>query len=176
MMVDWVISMMNLRSLPFSVYVCDDWWARCAKQKLADSHRRAVGIATTSRVFTDLLSNSLKRSLRFSPGYEGTENVFYFLSEQKFVYTCIFARVFTNLSFSRQKGPNLNYNAGKMAWILDPELPCDQACHRVHATTERYKGIQPVYMWEVEPLARFNLGSGWTSRHTKSCCCLHEEV
>ena len=33
----------------------------------------------SSRVFTDLLSNSPKRSPRFSPGYEGTENMFYFL-------------------------------------------------------------------------------------------------
>ena len=34
-----------------------------------------------SRVFTDLLSNSPKRSPLFSPGYEGTENMFYFLNE-----------------------------------------------------------------------------------------------
>ena len=32
-----------------------------------------------SRVFTDLLSNSPKRSPRFSPAYEDTENMFYFL-------------------------------------------------------------------------------------------------
>ena len=31
--------------------------------------------------FTDLLSNSPKRSPRFSPGSEGTENMFYFLNE-----------------------------------------------------------------------------------------------
>ena len=30
-------------------------------------------------VFTSLLSNSRKRSHRFSPSYEGTENMFYFL-------------------------------------------------------------------------------------------------
>ena len=36
---------------------------------------------TASRVFTDLLSNSPKRSPRFLPGYEGTENMFYFLNE-----------------------------------------------------------------------------------------------
>ena len=35
---------------------------------------------TASRVFTDLLSNSPKRSPRFSPSYEGTENMFYFLN------------------------------------------------------------------------------------------------
>ena len=34
--------------------------------------------STASRVFTDLLSNSPKRSPRFSAGYEGTENMFYF--------------------------------------------------------------------------------------------------
>ena len=34
---------------------------------------------TASQVFTDLLSNSPKHSPRFSPGYEGTENMFYFL-------------------------------------------------------------------------------------------------
>ena len=36
--------------------------------------------STVSRVFTDLLSNSHKRLSWFSPGYEGTENMFYFLS------------------------------------------------------------------------------------------------
>ena len=36
---------------------------------------------TQSRVFTDLLSNSLERLPRFSPGYEGTENMFYFVNE-----------------------------------------------------------------------------------------------
>ena len=35
--------------------------------------------STVSRVFTDLLSNSPKRSPRFSLGYEDTENMFYFL-------------------------------------------------------------------------------------------------
>ena len=39
---------------------------------------------TASRAFTDLLSNSPKRSPRFSPGYEGTENMFYFLSEKAY--------------------------------------------------------------------------------------------
>ena len=34
------------------------------------------------QVFTDLLSNSVKRSPRFSPGYEGTENMFYFLNNE----------------------------------------------------------------------------------------------
>ena len=34
---------------------------------------------TASRVFTNLLSNSPKRSPWFSPGYESTENMFYFL-------------------------------------------------------------------------------------------------
>ena len=34
-----------------------------------------------SRVFTDLLTNSPKRSPRFSPGFEGTENMFYFLND-----------------------------------------------------------------------------------------------
>ena len=40
-----------------------------------------------SRVFTDLLLNSPKHSPRFSPGYEGMENMFYFLSKlQYFVF------------------------------------------------------------------------------------------
>ena len=39
-----------------------------------------VKTLTASRVFTDLLSNSPKRSTPFSPGHEGTENMFYFLS------------------------------------------------------------------------------------------------
>ena len=38
-------------------------------------------VTTASRVFTDLLSKSPKRSPRFSPGYEGTEKMFYFLSK-----------------------------------------------------------------------------------------------
>ena len=33
---------------------------------------------TASRVFTELLSNSPKPLPRFSPGYEGMENMFYF--------------------------------------------------------------------------------------------------
>ena len=36
--------------------------------------------STASQVFTDLLSNSPKRSPRFSPGYKGTENIFNFLN------------------------------------------------------------------------------------------------
>ena len=32
--------------------------------------------STAPQVFTDLLSNSPKRSPRFSPGYEGSENMF----------------------------------------------------------------------------------------------------
>ena len=47
---------------------------------LGDSY----GYATqkdASRVFTDLLLNSPKHLPRFSPGYEGTENMFYFLNE-----------------------------------------------------------------------------------------------
>ena len=36
--------------------------------------------STTSRVFTDLLSNSPKRLPWFSPEYEGTENMFCFLN------------------------------------------------------------------------------------------------
>ena len=34
----------------------------------------------------------------------------------KLTYTCIFARVFTNLSFLRRRKLNLNHNAGKIAW------------------------------------------------------------
>ena len=37
--------------------------------------------STASRVFTDLLLNSPKRSPQFSPGYEDMENMFYFLNE-----------------------------------------------------------------------------------------------
>ena len=39
-----------------------------------------------SRVFTDLLSNSPKHSPRLSPGYEGTENMFYFLNTKKYQF------------------------------------------------------------------------------------------
>ena len=53
--------------------------------------------STASRVFTDLLSNSPKCWPRFSPGYEGTENMFYFLNvvyilnpRWKFRYVIIF--------------------------------------------------------------------------------------
>ena len=38
-------------------------------------------VSQNSRVFTDLLLNSPKRSPRFSPGYDGMENMFYFLTE-----------------------------------------------------------------------------------------------
>ena len=37
-------------------------------------------LSTAPRVFTDLLSNSPKCLPRFSPGYEGTDNMFYFLN------------------------------------------------------------------------------------------------
>ena len=39
-------------------------------------------------VFTDLLWNSPKRSSWFSPGYEGTENMFYFLIVLQ-LYICV---------------------------------------------------------------------------------------
>ena len=39
---------------------------------------------TASRVFTDLLLNSPKNSPQFSPGYEGTENMFYFFNQSLF--------------------------------------------------------------------------------------------
>ena len=42
--------------------------------------------STASRVFTDLLPNSPKRSPRFSPGYESTENMFYFLNKARAQY------------------------------------------------------------------------------------------
>ena len=42
-----------------------------------------AGENPASRVFNDLLSNSPKRSPRFSPGYEATENKLYFLHEKK---------------------------------------------------------------------------------------------
>ena len=41
--------------------------------------------STASQVFTDLLSNSPKRSPRFLPGYKGTENMFYFLTNFYFI-------------------------------------------------------------------------------------------
>ena len=47
----------------------------CENSQASASHRW-----TASRVFTDLHSNSPKRSPRFSPGYEGRENMFYFLN------------------------------------------------------------------------------------------------
>ena len=40
----------------------------------------AMFVRILEQVKTDLLSNSPKRSPRFSPGYEGTENMFYFLN------------------------------------------------------------------------------------------------
>ena len=38
---------------------------------------------------SDLLSNSPKRSSQFSPSYEGTQNMFYFLSEGHYITTTI---------------------------------------------------------------------------------------
>ena len=35
---------------------------------------------TTSRVFTDLLSNSPKHSSQFSPGYEGMDTMYYLVN------------------------------------------------------------------------------------------------
>ena len=42
---------------------------------------KQVKPSTVSRVFTDLLSNSPKHLSRFSPGYESTENMFYFINK-----------------------------------------------------------------------------------------------
>ena len=39
---------------------------------------------TISLLLTDLLSNSPKRSLQFSPSYEGTDNMFYFFYKNHF--------------------------------------------------------------------------------------------
>ena len=39
-----------------------------------------VKLSTVSQVFTDLFSNSPKRSLWFSPGYKGRGKMFYFLN------------------------------------------------------------------------------------------------
>ena len=47
------------------------WWK--SRQSLLES--------TASRVFTDLLSNSTKRSPRVSPDNKSTENMFYFLTD-----------------------------------------------------------------------------------------------
>ena len=41
--------------------------------------REQVKTLTASRVFINVLSSSHKRSPWFSPGYEGTENMFSFL-------------------------------------------------------------------------------------------------
>ena len=45
----------------------------CENSRAGENPRLHLG------VFTDLLLNSPKCSPRFSPGYEGTENMFYFL-------------------------------------------------------------------------------------------------
>ena len=49
---------------------------------------------TVSRAFTDLLSNSPKRSPRFSPAYEGKDNMFYFLIVATLMYQKKTALVF----------------------------------------------------------------------------------
>ena len=46
------------------------------KAKVWDNSRAGEKPSTASWIFTDLLSNSPKRSPRFSPGCEGTENLF----------------------------------------------------------------------------------------------------
>ena len=43
--------------------------------------KQVMKLSTASQVFTDLLSNSPKCSPQISQGYEGTENMFYFLNE-----------------------------------------------------------------------------------------------
>ena len=47
------------------------------KKSVKENEAKLFGKAP---VFTDLFSNSPKRSPRLSPGYEGTENMFYFLN------------------------------------------------------------------------------------------------
>ena len=44
------------------------------------SRQILLEFSTSSQVFTDLLSNSPKLSPRFSPGYERTDKMFYFLN------------------------------------------------------------------------------------------------
>ena len=51
------------------------------KKKILDSSKNSrLEASTTSRVFTDLLSNSPKRSPRLSPGREGRGKIFYLLN------------------------------------------------------------------------------------------------
>ena len=59
-------------------------------------------LSTASWVFTDLLSNSPKRSPWFSPGYEGTENMFYFsnVNDQSKSFNLCTQRVQENTSVS----------------------------------------------------------------------------
>ena len=51
--------------------------------KVCENSRAGEKPSTVSRVFTDLLSNSPKHSPWFSPGYECTENMFYFLNQSQ---------------------------------------------------------------------------------------------
>ena len=54
--------------------------------------------STASGVFTDLLSNSPKCSPQFSPGFEGTENMFYFLNRKVHNFKRTTPKTFFNLN------------------------------------------------------------------------------
>ena len=60
------------------------------RSKFCEISQSGAEFSTVSRVFTDQLSNSPKRlpQAQFSPGCEGTKNIFYFLNESKVFVRC----------------------------------------------------------------------------------------
>ena len=66
--------------------------------------------STESRIFTDLLSNSPKRSPRFSSGYEGTEKMFYFLTVQVYYYKQKLSNIVIYFDFHWTK---------RVLWLVD---------------------------------------------------------
>ena len=73
------------------------WKPRQSLWEFSSRWKPSIG----SRVFTDLLSNSPKRSPPFSPGYEGTENMFYFLNLILFIKDKNYKKLFTILKIKR---------------------------------------------------------------------------
>ena len=62
-------------------------------EKAFDSVFRLAALGT----FSDLPSNSPKRSPRFSPGYEGTENMFCFLNNKVRVYFIVCTTIMSHI-------------------------------------------------------------------------------
>ena len=107
----------------------------------------------TSQVFTDLLSNSPKHSLRFSPGYEGTENMFYYYYSCSISSQYILKKYF-KITHRTLSSFILNVQTWWTAYVV---ARCDERwCKRICLCYKVDTGMSYMYVYTYKVQAHLN--------------------